>query len=29
MIGSIGSTEGINPLGDVYIFGSYLTNKKR
>jgi hypothetical protein len=28
MIGSIGSTEGINPLGDIYIFGSYLPTKK-
>ena len=28
MIGSIGSTEGINPLGDIYIFGSYLPIKK-
>ena len=28
MIGSIGSTEGINPLGDIYIFVSYLPTKK-
>jgi len=28
MIGSIGPTEGINPLGDIYIFGSYLPTKK-
>ena len=28
MIGSIRSTEGINPLGDIYIFGSYLPTKK-
>ena len=28
MIGGIGSTEGINPLGDIYIFGSYLPPEK-
>jgi hypothetical protein len=28
MIGAIGSTSGPNPLGDVYIFGSYLPPAK-
>ena len=28
LIGNVRSTEGINPLGDIYIFGTYLPPEK-